>query len=156
MIDGNLIEASEQCLEKLRHELENNETCGNGDSEDLETNDDLLRVKKEFEGCYDNILKTNSKIIKTQLEENNKLSISNQKLTIENDELICSLKNYENNVKHLQEKMCILHNENVSINIFLYHNKYIGKISCLHFLSLGAQVISTYLMFAQYKTIYLI
>lgn len=117
MDDGHLIETSEKYLQELKLELENNET--RSDSDELEKNDDISRVKNEVERCYENILEEKSKLIKDKMEENSQVLILNQKLTMENDELNFALKNSENNVRHLQKEICILQDNKVNIVIFI-------------------------------------
>lgn len=65
------------------------------------------------------MLEEKSKMIKNQMDENNRVTISHRKLTMKHTELICKLENSKNHVRHLQKELCILQDKKVSIVLFL-------------------------------------
>lgn len=116
MEDEKFLEANEQYLEELRHDLENNDQ--RDEKEKLEINDELSRIMNEVQRCYEKSSEENSKMIKIQMDENKQILLSNQKLKTENYELNSLLENTQDNVRHLQKKMSILQDQKVRI-IFL-------------------------------------
>lgn len=112
MDNGNLLETSEQYLQQLKYELENDETCAGSDEQQ---DDNLLRVKNDVQRCYEKIVEEKSEIIKHQMDKNNQVMISYQQLSMKHNELICKLENSENNVRHLQKEICMLQDKKVSI-----------------------------------------